>query len=138
MPQSLCTPILGYKSIVHKEEHVNLSICESTSGYPYHARLVHEHADIVVFCVSIISLTSRYSYDNIDRCLAEIYYHLPSIPILLVGTKLDLVEDEESLDQLRAKHLAPIDRLVGYLECSAMTMDGVYEVFAESVRIATS
>ena len=39
----------------------------------------------------------------------EILHHAPNIPILLVGTKLDLREDPETLDKLRMRKMNPID-----------------------------
>jgi Ras-related C3 botulinum toxin substrate 1 len=38
----------------------------------------------------------------------EISHHAPNIPIILVGTKLDLREDRETIDKLREKRQAPI------------------------------
>ena len=41
--------------------------------------------------------------------MPEILHHAPNIPILLVGTKLDLREDPETLDKLRMRKMNPID-----------------------------
>jgi len=38
----------------------------------------------------------------------EISHHAPNIPIILVGTKLDLREDRETIEKLREKRQAPI------------------------------
>jgi len=38
----------------------------------------------------------------------EVSHHCPSTPIVLVGTKLDLREDKETIDRLRDKKLSPI------------------------------
>ena len=35
-------------------------------------------------------------------------HHCPQVPIILVGTKLDLREDKETIDKLKEKRLAPI------------------------------
>jgi len=35
-------------------------------------------------------------------------HHCPSTPIILVGTKLDLREDKETIEKLKDKKLAPI------------------------------
>ncbi len=35
-------------------------------------------------------------------------HHCPNTPIILVGTKLDLRDDKETIDKLKEKRLAPI------------------------------
>ena len=66
-------------------------------------------------------------------------------PIVLVGTKLDLRNDTETIEKLREKGLKPITYAQGlelakdigagkYLECSALTQEGLKEVFDEAVR----
>jgi GTPase SAR1 family protein len=64
---------------------------------------------------------------------------------VLVGTKLDLREDKETIDRLRDKKLSPITYPQGlamakeigavkYLECSALTQKGLKTVFDEAIR----
>jgi GTPase SAR1 family protein len=38
----------------------------------------------------------------------EVSHHCPNTPIILVGTKLDLRDDKETIEKLREKKLAPI------------------------------
>ena len=38
----------------------------------------------------------------------QVRHHCPQVPIILVGTKLDLREDKETIDKLKEKRLAPI------------------------------
>lgn len=63
----------------------------------------------------------------------------------MVGTKLDLREDPETIEKLRQKNMAPISytqslqmakeiRAVKYLECSALTQKGLKNVFDEAIR----
>lgn len=72
----------------------------------------------------------------------EISHHAPNIPIILVGTKLDLREDPETIGKLRDRRMQPISypsgvqmaRDIGatrYLECSALTQKGLKGVFDE-------
>jgi len=62
----------------------------------------------------------------------EISHHCPNTPIILVGTKLDLRDDKETIARLKEKNQAPISYSEGlqmmneigaikYLECSALT-----------------
>lgn len=38
----------------------------------------------------------------------EVRHHCPNTPIILVGTKLDLRDDKDTIERLRDKKLAPI------------------------------
>ncbi|KAH8831878.1 P-loop containing nucleoside triphosphate hydrolase protein [Flagelloscypha sp. PMI_526] len=149
-PQDPTDPMFGNKEIFLEEEHIGLDLCErSTSGYQRLAPLVHPNSQVYLLCISIVDFSNGHHEYLVGRCLAEIHHYAPNIPIVLVGTKLDLVEDEVTLDRLRAKHRAPLDRLQGealaaklglvrYFECSAVTLEGVREVFMESAKIATT
>ncbi|CAH2291822.1 ras-related C3 botulinum toxin substrate 3 [Pelobates cultripes] len=75
----------------------------------------------------------------------EVRHHCPNTPIILVGTKLDLRDDKDTIERLRDKRLSPITypqglamaREIGsvkYLECSALTQRGLKTVFDEAIR----
>ena len=69
----------------------------------------------------------------------EIEHHAPGVPIILVGTKLDLREDEGTRRALAQRKMAPIQyeqavqlakeiKAVKYLECSALTQRNLKSV----------
>ena len=75
----------------------------------------------------------------------EVSHHCPNTPIILVGTKLDLREDKETVEKLKEKKLSPLTYPQGlamakeigsvkYLECSALTQKGLKTVFDEAIR----
>ena len=75
----------------------------------------------------------------------EIEHHAPNVPIVLVGTKLDLRNDEHTIESLRQKRMEPIRyeqalqvakeiKAVKYLECSALTQRNLKSVFDEAIR----
>lgn len=75
----------------------------------------------------------------------EIDHHAPNIPIILVGTKLDLREDPATLESLRSKRMEPVSydqalicakeiKAHKYLECSALTQRNLKSVFDEAIR----
>ncbi|KNZ63104.1 ras-like C3 botulinum toxin substrate 1 [Puccinia sorghi] len=75
----------------------------------------------------------------------EICHHAPNIPLILVGTKLDLREDPLTIEKLRERRMVPISyqqaagmardiAAVRYLECSALTQKGLKNVFDEAIR----
>ena len=68
------------------------------------------------------------------------------MPTILVGTKLDLRSDQNTVAKLREKNQTPITveegldmlRHIGatkYLECSALTQKGLKNVFDEAIRV---
>ncbi|KAI5627364.1 ras-related C3 botulinum toxin substrate 1 [Silurus asotus] len=77
----------------------------------------------------------------------EVRHHCPSTPIILVGNKIDLREDKDTVDESKEKKLTPITYPQGlamakeigsvkYLECSALTQCGLKTVFDEAIRAA--
>lgn len=67
------------------------------------------------------------------------------MPIILVGTKLDLRDDPEVREQLRQRKMSPISyeqavqvakeiKAVKYLECSALTQRNLKSVFDEAIK----
>lgn len=81
----------------------------------------------------------------LKKWFPEIDHHAPSVPIILVGTKLDLREDPATLESLRQKRMEPVSydqalivakeiRAHKYLECSALTQRNLKSVFDEAIR----
>ena len=77
----------------------------------------------------------------------EVNHHCPNTPIILVGTKLDLRDDKETLQKLKESRLLPnsyqgglhLKKEIGavkYLECSALTQRGLKAVMNEAVWAA--
>jgi GTPase SAR1 family protein len=44
----------------------------------------------------------------INEWVPELQHHAPNVPIILVGTKLDLREDKETVEKLKDKRMVPI------------------------------
>ncbi|CAB3382373.1 ras-related C3 botulinum toxin substrate 1 [Cloeon dipterum] len=105
--------------------------------------LSYPQTDVFLICFSVVSPSSC---DNVTaKWVPEIKHHCPDAPIILVGTKIDLREDKESLAILSEQSLSPIRREQGqklankvravrYMECSALTQRGLKQVFDEAVR----
>ena len=73
----------------------------------------------------------------------------PRVPIILVGTKLDLRNDPSTLEQLAEKNQRSISQSQGeylahvcsaciYLECSSMLNFNVRDVFQHAIKIHNS
>lgn len=70
---------------------------------------------------------------------------MPNTPFIIVGTKLDLRNNEEVVSRLRAEGQAPLTTSDGqrlaaelgamaYLECSALTQQGLKTVFDNAIK----
>eukprot|EP00744_Colponema_vietnamica_P000247 GILI01000443.1.p1 GENE.GILI01000443.1~~GILI01000443.1.p1 ORF type:complete len:196 (+),score=51.07 GILI01000443.1:49-636(+) len=136
----------NYSAIVMVDgKPVNLGLWD-TAGQEDYDRLrplSYPQTDVFLVCFSVISPAS---FENVKtKWFPELHHHAPNVPIILVGTKLDLREDEETIEKLREKRLAPISTQQGmdmakqigavkYMECSALTQKGLKMVFDEAIR----
>ncbi|KAG5832551.1 hypothetical protein ANANG_G00292340 [Anguilla anguilla] len=124
---------------------VNLGLWD-TAGQEDYDRLrplSYPQTDVFLICFSLVSPAS---YENVRaKWYPEVRHHCPSTPIILVGTKLDLRDEKETIEKLKEKKLAPITYPQGlalakeidsvkYLECSALTQRGLKTVFDEAIR----
>jgi Ras-related C3 botulinum toxin substrate 1 len=97
---------------------------------------------VFLICFSVVNPTS---FKNVETKWAkEIKHYNPTTPIILVGTKSDLREDEDILNQLRNKEMKPVEEsdaqslakrmgAVKYMECSALRRDGLKDVFDQAI-----
>jgi len=126
---------------------VNLGLWD-TAGQEDYDRLrplSYPQTDVFLICFSIIS---PHSFENVkSKWWPEIQHHCPDVPIILVGTKSDLRNDPNMTQQLASKGLRMVSleeagsraREVGavcYMECSALTQEGLKNVFDEAIRAA--
>ena len=126
---------------------INLGLWD-TAGQEDYDRLrplSYPQTDVFLICFSIISPSS---FENVMyKWNEELKQHAPDVPKVLVGTKSDLREDHETIASLRQKGIelvAPEDchrRMVesgckAYYECSALTQDGLKEVFDGAILAA--
>merc|ERR1712212_153277 len=103
--------------------------------------LSYPQTDVFLVCFSIIS---RSSYENVKtKWIPEIKHHVPEAPFLLVGTKTDLRNGADVTQKVgQVLQLADGTQLAkelgakSYVECSALTQDGLKNVFDEAIRAA--
>lgn len=126
---------------------VNLGLWD-TAGQEDYDRLrplSYPQTDVFLICFSIIS---PQSFENVkSKWYPEIQHHAPGVPIILVGTKADLRNDTGMAQQLQQRGLRMVSNeealgrareigAVAYLECSALTQEGLKAVFDEAIRAA--
>lgn len=105
--------------------------------------LSYPEVDVFIVCFSLVHPSSLENVKS--KWHPEIRYHSNSrVPIILIGTKLDLRNDPETSAKLKSNKLAAITYQQGsqiaeeigavkYLECSALTQKGLKDVFNEAI-----
>ncbi|NP_001233114.1 ras-related C3 botulinum toxin substrate 1 isoform Rac1-like [Acyrthosiphon pisum] len=97
--------------------------------------LSYPNTDCFLLCYSV---GSRSSFENIaSKWHPEIQHHCPKIPVILIGTKTDLrLSQNDCITRKKGKKMMKKIGAVKYLECSALTNEGLDTIFTESVRAA--
>lgn len=105
--------------------------------------LSYPDTDVILMCFSI---DSPDSLENIpEKWNPEVKHFCPNVPVLLIGNKKDLRNDEQTKRELMKLRQEPVrseqgramaDRIgaYAYLECSAKTKEGVRAVFETATR----
>lgn len=131
-------------TIIVEGKEVKFSLWDTAGqeGYARIRTLSYPKTDIFLLCFSVVN---HPSFVNVkDRWYVEIKHHCPNVPIILVGTKADLRNDESTLETLRKEGKQPITEeeannmvkelgALKYLECSALTRQGLKNVFDEAL-----
>ena len=125
---------------LYNGEPIALALMDTAGQEDYdHLRpLAYPNTDLFIICFSVVS---PHSFENVQsKWYPELQKNCPGVPILLVGTKCDLRENNDVLNILHAKGLQPIGEqqgetmakligAIGYMECSALTGENIKGVF---------
>ncbi|XP_048196760.1 transforming protein RhoA-like [Perognathus longimembris pacificus] len=129
------------------EKQVELALWD-TAGQEDYDRLrplSYPDTDVILMCFSI---DCPDSLENIpEKWTSEVKHFCPNVPIILVGNKKDLQNDEPRRRELAKMKQEPVKLEEGrdmanrigaleYMECSAKTKDRVREVFEMATRAA--
>ncbi|KZF20505.1 hypothetical protein L228DRAFT_29563 [Xylona heveae TC161] len=105
--------------------------------------LSYPQTDVFLICFSVVSPAS---FDNVKaKWYPEISHHSPNVPIILVGTKLDLRENNNPQQRMLPKEMKPKEfedgvnlkteiKAYDYVECSALTQKNLKRVFDQAIR----
>nr|KJB53192.1 hypothetical protein B456_008G297200 [Gossypium raimondii] len=131
-------------NVVVEGTTVNLGLWDTAGQEDYNRLrpLSYRGADVFVLAFSLVS---RASYENVlKKWIPELQHYAPGVPVVLVGTKLDLREDKHYL----ADHpgLLPVSTAQGeelrkqigaayYIECSSKTQQNVKAVFDDAIKV---
>ncbi|MBA0623478.1 hypothetical protein Godav_008940, partial [Gossypium davidsonii] len=123
---------------------VNLGLWDTAGQEDYNRLrpLSYRGADVFILAFSLIS---KASYENVaKKWIPELKHYAPGVPIVLVGTKLDLRDDQQFLtdhpnavpistaqgEELKKQIAAP-----AYIECSSKTQQNVKAVFDAAIKV---
>ncbi|XP_071483187.1 rho-related GTP-binding protein RhoA-B-like [Diadema setosum] len=107
--------------------------------------LSYPDTDVILMCFAI---DNPDSLENIpEKWTPEVKHFCPNVPVILVGNKKDLRNDEATRIELQRTKQSPVTHDEGqqmsdkigafkYMECSAKVNDGVREVFEMATRAA--
>uniref|UniRef100_A0A3Q0T105 small monomeric GTPase n=1 Tax=Amphilophus citrinellus TaxID=61819 RepID=A0A3Q0T105_AMPCI len=124
---------------------VNLGLWDTAGEEDYDRLrpLSYPQTDVFLICFSLVRPAS---YENVrNKWYPEVRHYSHNTPTILVGTKLDLRDDKDTIEKLKKDNLSPINYPQGlamakeigsvkYLECSALTQRGLKTVFDEAIR----
>jgi len=126
---------------------VNLGLWDTAGQEDYDRLRPLSYPQTDVFLVAF-SIIAPNSFENVkSKWWPEIQHHAPGVPIILVGTKSDLRNDQQMISQLQAKGFSIVTLeaanaraqdigAVKYLECSALTQEGLKDIFDSAIRAA--
>ena len=116
-----------------------------TDWTPLRRKFLYPDTDVILMCFSLVA---EYTYINIrDYWYPEVNACAPNVPVILVGTKMDLLHDEDTLTRLRDRGRVPLEVDDGfhmckeinadrYMDCSSLELMGVHEIFEEAIGLA--
>ncbi|XP_031487025.1 rac-like GTP-binding protein 2 [Nymphaea colorata] len=121
---------------------VNLGLWD-TAGQEDYSRLrplSYRGADVFVLAFSLVS---KASYENVlKKWMPELRRFAPNVPIVLVGTKLDLREDcvadhliAASVTTAQGEELRRQIGAAAYIECSSKTQQNIKSIFDTAIKV---
>jgi len=130
---SLFAHFVFYRSLISHR-------CTGQEDYDRLRPLSYPQTDVFLICFSI---TSPASYENVrTKWVPEVRHHCPGVPYLIVGTQVDLRNEDQVIKKLQRQNQSPVASEEGeklardlgaikYVECSALTQKGLKNVFDE-------
>ncbi|KAK6181426.1 hypothetical protein SNE40_009274 [Patella caerulea] len=137
MDEYIPTCFDNYTAVIDMEDRdINLSLVDTAGQETYDRLRTLSYYDTDVFIVCF-SLVDPDSFINVkSRWIPELKEFKPGTPIILVGTKRDLRDENPNktdvISYYKAKKTARRVGAGSYVECSAVTNDGLAEVFRQA------
>ncbi|CAG7865186.1 hypothetical protein IGI04_037299 [Brassica rapa subsp. trilocularis] len=123
---------------------VNLGLWDTAGQEDYNRLrpLSYRGADVFILAFSLIS---KASYENVSKkWIPELKHYAPGVPIILVGSKLDLRDDKQffidhpgavPITTAQGEELRKLIDAPTYVECSSKSQENVKAVFDAAIRV---
>ncbi|KAL0659033.1 hypothetical protein Bca4012_079618 [Brassica carinata] len=123
---------------------VNLGLWDTAGQEDYNRLrpLSYRGADVFILAFSLIS---KASYENVSKkWIPELKHYAPGVPIILVGSKLDLRDDKQffvdhpgavPITTAQGEELRKLIDAPTYIECSSKSQENVKAVFDAAIRV---
>ncbi|CAD8115968.1 unnamed protein product [Paramecium sonneborni] len=135
-PKSTIGVEYASKQIVYKEQLITLKIWD-TAGSEKYKSVTSNHFRQSQGALLFYDLTDLYTYENIQNWLKDIHgYADESVAIVIVGNKLDLVNDAQNLRCIPQEKVQQMckDQNLLYAEISTKTGEGINELIELLVK----
>ncbi len=134
-------------TLTNTNESVVLNLWDTAGQEAYDTlrKVTYDKTDLFLLCSPV---DNRTALANVKTCWAgEIRNQVGDVPIFFVSTKTDLRADEKTVSEMRRDNKSPVTfeearavakdiGAVGFAECSALTGDGIENVFQEAAQFA--
>jgi len=131
----------SYMTEIEEEKKIIQLALWDTAGQEEYERLrtlTYPDTDIVIICYAIDAPESLEAIR--EKWHPEVRHFCPGIPVIMVATKVDLRTDDHTIKELSRLKQSPVAEEQGramaekigakaYIESSALTKEGVKEVF---------
>lgn len=122
--------------------HLDFRDTSGHEDYDQVRPLLYPDTSVFLICFSLVDPASL---EHVWLSWFPVVRHFSDAPIILVGTKLDLRNDRETIENLRRNKLAPVKKSDGlkmkrdilavkYVECSSLTRKGLSKVFDQAAK----
>ena len=158
VPRIFDGPVLGFRTpgVVIGGKPCTPELWD-TAGQEEYDRLrplSYPQTDVFLVCFSVVSPSSfknvkeKWIPEMIQVCKGHCSQcSIPLPPFLLVGTKIDLRDDAGMIERLANEKQKPLTLEMGeklarelgavkYVECSALTQEGIKDIFPEAILAA--
>eukprot|EP01100_Stratorugosa_tubuloviscum_P007941 TRINITY_DN3295_c0_g3_i1.p1 TRINITY_DN3295_c0_g3~~TRINITY_DN3295_c0_g3_i1.p1 ORF type:complete len:193 (-),score=65.31 TRINITY_DN3295_c0_g3_i1:26-604(-) len=132
-------------NVIFDEKLFSFGFYDTAGGEEYYRLRPLSYPQTNVFLVCF-SIASPGSFESIQSLwIPEVVHHCPNTPILIIGLKSDLRDDQQTLEMLEKSNQTLITCEKGielandfnfkYLECSSLIGKGVKKIFEEAIKI---